>query len=311
METKKRLILFVLAAVCLASAGCGKKNVRTSDESSDVPGDTPSVSDETSEDGENRDKSSGDTDDKDKIKKNNASGDKDSSESEKDGKSPGLPAPTEKTEVRAPDGGDPILVSVSTPAGDVISKYSTAQDIDLNRPQQLGDNEVFTGWKEQKTVTSIEDGEPVSGDVLTLTPETSDIADKKNTVYNNAIYSRIGSSDEISVPLRIGGDTDFCVLDLEVKYDPSVLEFVRFDNTDPCNTINCDEEESTILMSFLNIDNVKADTLLTEVVFRPKAESFTRTKFFYNVKDIATFDSSANDLADTEYNVVQGSIVMY
>lgn len=305
MKTKKRLILMLLAAVCLASAGCGKKNVRTSDEGSDISGDTLTVTDETVPEGDEPEESSGEK----KADRKEKSADKGSSDEDKSAS--GLPSPTEKTEVRAPDGGDPILVSVSTPSGDIVSKYSTAQDIDLNRPQQLSDNEVFTGWKEQKTVSSIEDGEPVSCDVLTLTPETADIAGKKNTIYNNAVYSRIGSSEEIAVPVRIGGETDFCVLDLEIKYDPSALEFVRFENTDPCNTINCAEEESTILMSFLNIDNIRADTLLTVAVFRPKAESFTRTKLYYNVKDIATFDSSANDLADTEYNVVTGSIVMY
>ena len=64
-------------------------------------------------------------------------------------------------------------------------------------------------------------------------------------------------------------------------------------------------------MSFLNIDNITADTLLTEAVFKPKAEQYTKTQLYYNVKDIACCDSSSRDLADTEYSIVSGNIVMY
>lgn len=225
--------------------------------------------------------------------------------------SPDAEKPAEKTEVRSPDGGEPIVISVITPDGNISSEYSTPEDIDLNRPAQLSDDEVFTGWKEKKTVSRIESGEPVSGDVLTLTPVTDDIGGKKNTIYNNAVYTRLSSKEEFSVPVRVGGDTELCVLDLEVKYDPSVLEFVRFERTDGDATVNCIKEENRILISFVTYDNIKADTLLTDIVFRPLADSYTESQFYYTIKDIYRWNNDAQNAEETEYSITAGNIVMY
>ncbi|MBO4878433.1 MAG: hypothetical protein J5501_10535 [Ruminococcus sp.] len=301
MKSKRQLLCFVIAAVCAASVSCGKKNVRTSDESDIALDSTSSVSEESTSSADDEGTENDSKDTKNSNKNSDASDDG-LNENEK---------PTKKAEVRAPDGGEPIVISINTPEGEFAEEYSTAQDIDLNRPASLGDNEVFTGWKEQKTLNSIENGEPVSGDVILLTPETSDIGGKKNTIYNNAVFTHTGSANEFSVPVRIGGDAEFCVLDLEIKYDPSVLEFVRFENTDSDAAINYKAEENKILLSFVTRNNIKSDTLLSDIVFKPVTDEYATSQLYYSVSDIALFNSNSDKLEDTEYNITACDIVMY
>ncbi len=303
MKINKQLLCFTLAAIYAGSVGCGKKNVRTHEETGNGSDNSAVVSDisgDTTDESESDDICTPDDSKAPDNNKTNNDGEEDSAVSE---------TPTQKPEVRAPDGGDPITVSINTPEGEYVTEYGTHQEIDLNRPSNLSEELVFTGWKEQKTLNRIEGGEPASGDILILTPETADIGGRKNAIYNNAVYAHTGQ--EFTVPVRVGGDTELCVLDLSISYDPSVMEFVRFENTDGDAAINCKQEEHKILISFVTTKNITSDTLLTDIVFRPVSEEHISSQLTYTVTDIASWNSSKKELADTEYGITAGDIVMY
>ncbi|MBR5166416.1 MAG: hypothetical protein IKW87_12810 [Ruminococcus sp.] len=203
-----------------------------------------------------------------------------------------------------------ITIDFKLSNSDILeNNYSTYSEINLNRPSILKGSEVFIGWEEQDVISSIEDNTYQAGEVVSLTVDTIDITNTPNAIYNDTIFS--SSSEEfVEIPIIIGGDTNFSILDLEVTFDK---EFFSFDSiTYSDNDVACNyTDDGKLLISFVSTSNVTADVNLCNVKLKKIKTEEVETKLHYNIKDIAAWNNDCTDYTSVRYEVVNDLIVMY
>ncbi|MBE6850980.1 MAG: hypothetical protein E7504_04460 [Ruminococcus sp.] len=205
-----------------------------------------------------------------------------------------------------------IEVNISNASGEIShEKYAALSDINLQRPDLLKSDEIFVGWEEQDVIEGIGDKSINVEESITMTAESLDISEKNNVIYNNAVYVGSDIPTEISVPLLVGGKTEFCVMDLEVAFDTAFLEFVEFTNVDADVTCNYDKAGNRIYISFVSTENVEGELYLCDVKFRTVGAQKAETALQYDVKDIAAWDAEKSDFYAVKYQTVKGKIVMY
>ncbi len=207
---------------------------------------------------------------------------------------------------------NPISVNVLNASGEVSAeKYASLSEINLQKPGFLNSDEVFVGWEEQEVIESIGDKTINVEETITMTAESIDVSEKNNVIYNNAVYVGSDIPTEFKVPLIVGGNTEFCVMDLEVGFDADVLEFVEFTNVDTDVTCNYDEAEKKIYISFVSVENIEGELYLCDVTFRTFGSQKAETALQYDVKDIAGWDAEKSDFYTVTHQTVKGKIVMY
>lgn len=203
-----------------------------------------------------------------------------------------------------------ISVDIILPdGGNLETRNGDLSDINLNRPSTLKGNEVFDGWAQEEVVSQIKDGTVTPNETLTLTAESIDISDRENVVYNDVTYVNAGK-ESISIPITIGGNTNFAILELEISYDTSLFEFESFTSKDTDVECNC-PEPGLIYVSFVSTDNVSADIELCNIQFKNISAEGTETSLTYNIKDLAAWNSDKTDYIDVNHEVISSRIVMF
>ncbi len=248
----------------------------------------------------------------------NSPGESEITESSETGESTSEHETTPKEESESTDETDdkntvnPISVNVINASGEVSAeKYASLSEINLQKPDSLKSDEVFVGWEEQEVIASIGDKTINVEETITMTADSIDVSGKSNVIYNNAVYVGSDIPTEFQVPLIVGGNTEFCVMDLEVGFDTDILEFVEFTNVDTDVTCNYDEAEKKIYISFVSVENIEGELYLCDVTFRTFGSQKAETALQYDVKDIAGWDAEKSDFYTVKHQTVKGKIVMY
>lgn len=186
--------------------------------------------------------------------------------------------------------------------------YESAGDIGLNRPSTLNGSEVFIGWAEQDVISQIGNNTVNENDNLSLTVETIDISEIENAIYNDTVYVS-DESEYIEIPVIIGGNTNFSILDLEISFDAELFTFDSFTFTD--EDALCNYNEGKIFVSFVSTSNIKSDVNLCNLKLKKNASKTVDSKLNYEVKDIAAWDNASTGYIEVSHNIINDKIVMY
>lgn len=206
---------------------------------------------------------------------------------------------------------NPVKVNVKSSSGSSVDMYEAISDIDLNRPASILPNQIFTGWAETEIIQQIGEKTVDIADVIDITAESEDISEESNVIYNDAVYVDNDIPVQFSVPIIVGGTTDFCILEAEISYDSKLLEFIELQNPDPDLTYNCNKEAGKIFLSFLSNGNINAELDLCEIVFETKGKELAETSLEYTVKDIASWNETTSDFDEVRHKIINSKIVMY
>lgn len=193
--------------------------------------------------------------------------------------------------------------------GNIETRSGDMSTINLNRPSSMKGNEVFDGWSQEELVSQIMDGSVAKEDELTLTAESIDISNSDNVIYNDVTYVNSGM-DSISIPVTVGGNTNFAIMELEISYDTSLLEFESFISKDTDVECNC-PEPGLIYVSFVSTDNVSADIELCNIQFKNISAEGAETSLKYNIKDLAAWNADKTDYINVNHEVINSKIVMF
>lgn len=206
----------------------------------------------------------------------------------------------------------PVAVEIKDSSGRTsVVTYDSAGDIALERPDWLNANEMFAGWQETEMIGKISDNAEQAMENITLTAESIYIADIQNAIYNDAVYLNTDESTDFSVGVNIGGQAEFCILDLEIEYDPKAIAFSSIENADADAICNCVTEENKIYISFVSTQNIDAEVKLCDINFKAIGKEKNETELFYTVTDIAGWDAEEYQFYDVDFSVIPGRIVMY
>lgn len=88
-----------------------------------------------------------------------------------------------------------------------------------------------------------------------LTMESVDISDTENAIYNDTVYVS-AESEYVEIPITIGGNANFSILDLEVSFDTKLFTFDSFAYSD--DDALCNYNEGKILISFVSTSNINS-----------------------------------------------------
>lgn len=274
MNKKVKVTLLVLTAIPLLVCGCNKNKENSENETSSVNSSTESTM------GEMNNSSSSDATDK-------------TSE---------LIANDDTTE------GDIGVNYIES--DELVQKeyYASADDINLNRPSTLTGSEVFVGWVEQDVVSQIGNGALEENESISLTVEAVDISDTENAIYNDTVYVST-ESEYIEIPITIGGNANFSILDLEVSFDTEMFTFDSFTYAD--DDALCNYDEGKILISFVSTSNIKSDVNLCTLKLKKNTAQSSDAKLDYVVKDIAAWNNASTGYIEVSHTIVNDKIVMY
>lgn len=285
--------------ICLASTLCGcSKSKETSQNGKQAIEETSistTSSTETADISDSNEKTAQATDSEKK---------KDETQSEKE--------ENDKTQNEEPANSEDNKITINYNLSDDAfqeKQYSSNSEVDLNRPSVLKGSEVFVGWKEQEMISNLENDTYQEGETVSITPETVDICNTRNAIYNDTLFS---SSDEefVEVPIIIGGDTNFSILDLEVAFDTELFSFdsvTYFDEDAVCNYT----DDGKLLISFVSTSNVTADVNICNIKLKKNKLEKAETKLHYTIKDITAWNDDCTDYVTTTYEVVNDLIVLY
>lgn len=92
-----------------------------------------------------------------------------------------------------------------------------------------------------------------------------DVTNVNNAVTIPSIYGEAG--EEISAEVRLCGQVCLGGFDLKITYDPTLIEFVSFEQADQDLIYNCDKETGTIRMNYLQTVNVEDALTVCQIKF--------------------------------------------
>lgn len=188
-------------------------------------------------------------------------------------------------------------------------QFSSNTEVDLNRPSTLKGSEVFVGWEENDVITSLQNNTYQAGETVSLTAVTIDTSNTSNAIYNDTVFS--SSSEEfVEIPIIIGGDTNYSILDLEVTFDKELFTFDSITYSDDDAACNY-TDDGKLLISFVSTSNVTADVNLCNIKLKKNKTDKIETKLHYNIKDIAAWNNDCTDYVPVTYEVLNDLIVLY
>lgn len=191
----------------------------------------------------------------------------------------------------------------------LVETQCEVEENNLSKPSSINGNEVFVGWKEDDKLSEPYENSSENDGNISLTAESKDISDTINALYNDTIYAE-KSSEYITVPVVIGGNTDFSILELEISFDEKIFSFDSFTYTDDDALCNY-TEDGKILISFVSTDNISGQVDICDIKFKNIGLCDTDTSLEYNVKDIAKWNDDKTGYIDAEYEIINNKIVMY
>lgn len=219
-----------------------------------------------------------------------------------------------ETESAADDNGtgeDSLTIRETLPVQtkDPVGVRGEDGSLNLQKPVQLGESDVFLGFAEQDAVEQLGSGN--ADDSVTLTPESVSLRELQNTVYANAVYVPCAADTDFAVPVAIGGQTDFSLAELEISYDKDAFAFVGFTDIDGDATCNSLPDEGLLCISFVSTENIQADVELCTLCFRTKTGEKLDSSLKFDVKDIAKWNADRTGYEDVPFGTAGGRIITY
>ncbi|HAE51987.1 MAG TPA: hypothetical protein DCG30_01870 [Ruminococcus sp.] len=271
MQTKIKILPVILIVSAIMLCGCGDKKNTNKEETADTPAENSEIPAESLSASTEPDSGTNTTENTSSVTDNVFSSETTAADSENS-------AETEKT-----------------------SETVQVKADNLNRPAYLKGTEVFIGWEENDTDSDTQDN--------SLTAETENISETENAIFNDTVY--VGDNAEYAdIPVTIGGNAYFSVLDLEITFDKNIFAFDSFGFTDSDSECNC-TDDGKILISFVSTENITADVNLCSIRLKKLSSQPAETNLNYNIKDIAAWNQDFTDYVNVTYKIVNDKIVIY
>ena len=182
--------------------------------------------------------------------------------------------------------------------GNKIKSEKVASGTDATPPDKniLVDGFVFMGW--DKDLCNIKQN-------TLFYPQYEKIADKKNAIFYSSQYCDVG--EQISIDIQINGEVSYSCLELQIKFDDSILAFNEISYADGDGVCHYDEDSKTIYYVMASGTNINASVDLLSLALTAKASSEKTDLIQITVTDIAAYNSE-NELQSTSATIVNGKI---
>ena len=182
--------------------------------------------------------------------------------------------------------------------GNKIKSEKVASGTDATPPDKniLVDGFVFMGW--DKDLCNIKQN-------TLFYPQYEKIADKKNAIFYSSQYCDVG--EQISIDIQINGEVSYSCLELQIKFDDSILAFNEISYADGDGVCHYDENSKTIYYLMASGTNINASVDLLSLAFTAKASSEKTDLIQITVTDIAAYNSE-NELQSASATIVNGKI---
>ena len=175
-------------------------------------------------------------------------------------------------------------------------KIASGSDATPPNKNVLVDGFVFMGWdKELRNITQD----------TSFYPQYEKISDKDNAVFYSSQYCRVG--DKFTVDIQINGKVLYSCLELQIKFDDSVLAFDEIQYADEDGICHYDENDKTVYFVMARGENINASVDLLSLTFTAKEISEKTDLIQVAVQDIAAYDSK-NELQSTTAATVNSKI---
>lgn len=182
--------------------------------------------------------------------------------------------------------------------GNKIKSEKVASGTDATPPDKniLVDGFVFMGW--DKDLCNIKQN-------TLFYPQYEKIADKKNAIFYSSQYCDVG--EQISIDIQINGEVSYSCLELQIKFDDSILAFDKISYADGDGVCHYDENSKTIYYVMASGTNINASVDLLSLAFTAKVSSEKTDLIQITVTDIAAYNSE-NELQSVSTTIVNGKI---
>lgn len=166
-----------------------------------------------------------------------------------------------------------------------------------NSPQ-ITYGKIFKAW--DKDFTKVNEN-------MDIYPICEDIT-KKDNVF--AISSAYGKTDNISVPVSLGGNVCLCGFDITVTYNPQMLNYEGFSDEDEAVVLNS-KEPGTIKINYISTKNTTGDIDICNLKFTAKDKNIS-CPIKLEVNSIYAFEESENlkndKMYSPKYNTIDGEV---
>ena len=182
--------------------------------------------------------------------------------------------------------------------GNKIKLEKVASGADATPPDKniLVDGFVFMGW--DKDLCNIKQN-------TSFYPKYEKISNKKNAIFYSSHYCDVG--EQFSIDIQINGEVSYSCLELQIKFDDSILAFNEISYADGDGVCHYDENSKTIYYVMASGTNINASVDLLSLAFTAKASSEKTDFIQITVTDIAAYNSE-NELQSTSATIVNGKI---
>ena len=182
--------------------------------------------------------------------------------------------------------------------GNKIKSEKVASGTDATPPDKniLVDGLVFMGW--DNSLGNIKQN-------TLFYPQYEKIADKKNAIFYSSQCCDVG--EQFSIDIQINGEVSYSCLELQIKFDDSILAFNEISYADGDGVCHYDENSKTIYYVMASGTNINTSVDLLSLVFTAKVNSEKPDLIQITVTDIAAYNSE-NELQSAYATIVNGKI---
>ena len=182
--------------------------------------------------------------------------------------------------------------------GNKIKSEKVASGTDATPPDKniLVDGFVFMGW--DKGLCNIKQN-------TLFYPQYEKISDKKNAIFYSSQYCDVG--EQFLIDIQINGEVSYSCLELQIKFDDSILAFNEISYVDGDGVCHYDENSKTIYYVMASGTNINASVDLLSLAFTAKTSSEKTDLIQITVTDIAAYNSE-NELQSIPATIVNGKI---
>ena len=184
--------------------------------------------------------------------------------------------------------------------GNKIKSEKVASGEDATPPDKniLVDGFVFMGW--DKDLCNIRQN-------TSFYPQYDKISDKKNAIFFSSQYCDVGK--QFSIDIQINGEVSYSCLEIQIKFDDSILVFDDILYTDGDGVCHYDENSKTIYYVMASGGNINASVDLLSLGFTAKTISDKTDLIQITLTDIAAYNSE-NELQSISATIVNGKILI-
>ena len=132
-----------------------------------------------------------------------------------------------------------------------------------------------------------------------------DVSKLPNVIAVPSGYVDQGS--QVSVPLRVCGIVNLCGLDIQLRYDPTLVRLSGIQNQNSNVMFNNKAEEGVLLLNFISLENMTGSFDLGELQFEALVPDTCLSPINIEVVDLAVMNES-NEPVPVKYTATGGTL---